>query len=93
MVGCRGRLEVEQMLLALSFDDPFSSPAVDPALQAISSSSAAWCVAFSSSYEAAVSSSTRFQLGRLLESCQQEPLALGKIVREERWRHPSRPLL
>ena len=56
---CAAVFEFEQMLLTISLNDLLGSPAVDPALQALSSSSVAWCMACSDSYDAAVSSSTR----------------------------------
>jgi hypothetical protein len=89
-----GRLEIEQMPLALAFDDPFTLPAIDPSFQTIEFFDRGLkrllqlLVGGRRFIEDAVEfchlplgiGHLTLTLSGLLESGQQETLALGKII-------------
>ena len=68
------------MLLPLAFDDPFTPPAVDPALQAIEFIDCGLVRLLQLRIRSGCFIEHAFQLRRFSESCQQKLVALGKIV-------------
>ena len=80
--GGRRRLQIEQVPLAPSFDGPLTPPPVDPPLQAVELVQRGLVRCFQLFIGGRCGVEHMLQLGRLLESCQQQTLALGEIVGE-----------
>jgi hypothetical protein len=92
--GYHGRLEIEEMLLACSFNNPFSTAPMDPSLQSVEFVKRCLVLLFQffMGGSGLIQYATEFRhlplgidnatltLCGLLESRQQETLALGKIV-------------